>query len=138
MIVCDYCKTKVKKLNYCSDKCRVYAYRSRKGYKSISQLKWQVWQKDNFTCVKCGKREYLEIDHIVPLSKEGETELNNLQTLCSICNKIKSNGIAPVTKPKQTLEQSEKIIEEFVEKKKEEGTLKFCKHGAMIGLCKYS
>jgi len=45
---------------------------------------------------------------------------------------------APVTKPKQTLEQSEKIIEEFVEKKKEEGNLKLCKHGAMIGLCKYN
>ena len=37
-----------------------------------------------------------------------------------------------------TLEQSEKIIEEFVEKKKEEGNLKLCKHGAMIGLCKYN
>jgi len=43
-----------------------------------------------------------------------------------------------IIKPKQTLEQSEKIVEEFIEKKREKGGIKLCKHGAMIGLCKHN
>lgn len=54
-------------------------------------LRWEVWERDNFTCRFCGTRRYLATDHIVPESKGGETILNNLQTLCKTCNSRKSN-----------------------------------------------
>jgi 5-methylcytosine-specific restriction endonuclease McrA len=49
-------------------------------------MRWIVWERDNFTCVFCGARRYLHIDHIKPESKGGKTVLSNLQTLCKQCN----------------------------------------------------
>ena len=54
-------------------------------------LRWEVWERDNFTCQICGSRQYLTIDHIVPESKGGKTEKDNLQTLCKACNSRKGN-----------------------------------------------
>jgi 5-methylcytosine-specific restriction endonuclease McrA len=54
-------------------------------------------QRDRFTCCACGASPALSpgvelhVDHIVPWSKGGETGLENLQTLCSVCNLGKSN-----------------------------------------------
>ncbi len=53
------------------------------------ELRWEVWLRDNFTCRKCGARKYLSVDHIVPESEGGKTELANLQTLCEKCNSVK-------------------------------------------------
>lgn len=56
-----------------------------------------VLQRDNFKCCACGASPAkdpsveLQIDHIVPWSKGGETVVNNLQTLCSKCNLGKSD-----------------------------------------------
>ena len=35
----------------------------------------------------------LEVDHIIPISKGGMTEENNLQTLCWKCNRAKADKI---------------------------------------------
>ncbi|HJB68761.1 MAG TPA: HNH endonuclease [Candidatus Fournierella excrementigallinarum] len=35
----------------------------------------------------------LEIDHIIPVSKGGRTEEDNLQTLCWKCNRSKGDKI---------------------------------------------
>jgi len=63
------------------------------------KLRFKVLERDGCKCVYCGAERYLEIDHIIPLSKGGKTNLNNLQTLCMKCNKgkgikedIKNNG----------------------------------------------
>lgn len=48
-------------------------------------------RKYKHTCVKCGSRKDLEIDHIVPISRGGKSELMNLQVLCKQCNIKKSN-----------------------------------------------
>jgi 5-methylcytosine-specific restriction endonuclease McrA len=56
-----------------------------------SELRWQVWERDNFTCKLCGSRTYLHADHVIPESKGGETTLENLQTLCRRCNSKKGN-----------------------------------------------
>ena len=61
------------------------------------KLRFTVLQQDNFRCRSCGAspakdpKAELHVDHIVPWSKGGETEINNLQTLCSKCNLGKSN-----------------------------------------------
>lgn len=63
------------------------------------RLRFLVMQRDNFKCCLCGASPAkdpsieLNIDHIVPYSKGGETVLENLQTLCSRCNLGKSDLI---------------------------------------------
>jgi len=55
-------------------------------------LRNRVLSRDNNRCRWCGfanSTRQLEADHIVPESKGGETTLDNLQCLCSACNKIK-------------------------------------------------
>lgn len=58
------------------------------------KLRWEVWERDNFTCLNCGARQYLTIDHIIPEFKGGKTELSNLQTLCRNCNARKGRSDA--------------------------------------------
>lgn len=61
------------------------------------RLRFLVMSRDNFKCCYCGASPakdptvVLHIDHIKPWAKGGETEINNLQTLCSICNQGKSD-----------------------------------------------
>ena len=61
------------------------------------RLRFIVMKRDNFKCVKCGRSPsndptvVLHIDHIKPWSKGGETVLENLETLCMVCNIGKSN-----------------------------------------------
>ena len=58
-----------------------------------------IKERDHYTCQICGISAYtypdvvLHIDHIIPVSKGGKTECDNLQTLCSTCNLKKSNKI---------------------------------------------
>lgn len=53
------------------------------------ELRWEVWERDNFTCRHCGKRTNLTCDHIIPVAKGGQTVKDNLQTLCKSCNSKK-------------------------------------------------
>lgn len=55
-------------------------------------LRHKVLERDNFRCAHCGDSPALtygvklEVDHITPYSKGGETVIDNLQTLCQRCN----------------------------------------------------
>lgn len=42
-------------------------------------------------CKACGSTERLEVDHIIPVSREGTDEVENLQPLCYDCNRAKSD-----------------------------------------------
>lgn len=61
------------------------------------RLRWTILKRDNFSCVKCGRSPakdpsiILHVDHIIPWSKDGETIIDNLETLCEKCNLGKSN-----------------------------------------------
>ncbi len=75
---------------------KLYAEKKESGSKreSIPQdVMDKVWNRDGGKCVKCGSRENLEFDHIIPFSKGGATTYRNLQLLCKKCNLEKSNKI---------------------------------------------
>ena len=61
------------------------------------RIRFLVMQRDHFKCCICGASPAsnpsveLQIDHIVPWARGGETSIDNLQTLCSKCNLGKSN-----------------------------------------------
>jgi len=57
------------------------------------EIQDRVWNRDGGKCVKCGSREKLEFDHIIPFSKGGSNSYRNLQLLCEKCNRQKSNKI---------------------------------------------
>ena len=67
--------------------------------KLTKEMREAVLARDNFTCCICGNSQYkepnllLEVDHIIPISKGGKTEPNNLQTLCWKCNRAKSDNL---------------------------------------------
>ncbi len=45
-----------------------------------------VYMRDGGRCRECGCTKDLHIDHIIPLSKGGSSEPENLQILCKKCN----------------------------------------------------
>lgn len=54
------------------------------------QLRWRVFERDNFTCQYCGARggdgTPLEVDHRTSLADGGTNEVDNLVTACTVCN----------------------------------------------------
>ena len=61
------------------------------------KIRLQVFKRDNYACVICGKNPannrgvILHLDHKVPFSKGGDNSLENLRTLCSKCNLGRNN-----------------------------------------------
>lgn len=61
------------------------------------RLRFKVMKRDNFKCRGCGRSPatdptvVLHVDHIKAWANGGETVLENLQTLCSVCNIGKSD-----------------------------------------------
>ena len=59
-----------------------------------SEVKINVWRRDQGKCCMCGSREKLEYDHIIPVSKGGSNTERNVQLLCEKCNREKGAKIA--------------------------------------------
>lgn len=66
--------------------------------KMSTKLRYKVLKRDGFRCKFCGVTSAdgakLHVDHIIPISRGGKTEMDNLQTLCSDCNLGKRTDIA--------------------------------------------
>ena len=50
------------------------------------KLRFEILERDNFTCVLCGAKTLLQIDHKIARMNGGEDTLENLRTLCIDCN----------------------------------------------------
>lgn len=66
--------------------------RGRQRSARISKrLRDMVLRADRRRCCYCGRRDQLQVDHIIPWSLGGLTCLWNCAVLCGSCNKTKSN-----------------------------------------------
>lgn len=67
----------------------IWAHRSANADALPGTLRWQVITRAMGRCEACGVSALiraLEVDHIVPRSKGGSNDIENLQALCSTCN----------------------------------------------------
>ncbi|WP_462394332.1 HNH endonuclease [Lentilactobacillus parabuchneri] len=56
-------------------------------WKKISK---RVFERDHYTCAYCGKvGGKLDVDHMMPVSRGGTSEMSNLITACQHCNRQK-------------------------------------------------
>ena len=53
----------------------------------------EVWKRDDGMCARCGSRERLEYDHIIPIVKGGSNTARNIELLCEVCNRKKRDNI---------------------------------------------
>ena len=53
--------------------------------------RFNVFLRDKFSCQYCGDRKDLTFDHLLPKSRGGLTDWNNVVTACSSCN-VKKGG----------------------------------------------
>lgn len=79
-------------------------------------LRYEILSRDGFRCQICGATAQdgykLHVDHIIPVSKGGRTEPDNLRTLCERCNMGKGDKIeTPKLSPEQIIEYREKQSE---------------------------
>lgn len=59
-----------------------------------ASVKLDVWKRDKGCCVKCGSKDNLHFDHIIPYSKGGSSLVaENIQLLCVRHNLEKSDNI---------------------------------------------
>ena len=56
-----------------------------------SFTRFNVFLRDKFTCQYCGDKKDLTFDHLLPKSKGGITDWENVVTACSTCN-VKKGG----------------------------------------------
>lgn len=52
-----------------------------------------VWRRDGGKCTKCDSRDKLEFDHIIPVSRGGSSTTRNIELLCQLHNRQKSNKL---------------------------------------------
>ena len=60
------------------------------------KIRFEVLKRDNFTCQYCGAHGegvVLEVDHIIPISKGGTSDMGNLITACFDCNRGKGSDL---------------------------------------------
>lgn len=90
---CTNCGRVFDDLNYKICPFCQYKLDTRYGRQPIPRkLRHEVFKRDGYRCRECGASKdetSLEIDHILPVAKGGTNDIDNLQTLCRECNRMK-------------------------------------------------
>lgn len=83
------------------------------GSRHISdEVRRAVWERDEGKCRTCGSNLKIEYDHIHPVSKGGNSGIDNIQLLCRPCNRAKRVSVATPAQPLRSLEKRREEIEE--------------------------
>jgi hypothetical protein len=76
---------------------RKYWHSSRCRRNISVRVRHAILERDGFRCCDCGASAstgaVLEVDHTIPVSKGGSNDPSNLRTLCSECNRGKSDRL---------------------------------------------
>lgn len=79
-------------------KARNYIFTEAKRKPMKPSLRFSILKRDDYRCQMCGVTAKdgakLEVDHIVPVAKDGSNDADNLQVLCRDCNAGKSDSWA--------------------------------------------
>jgi len=59
--------------------------------KGVKISRQRIFSRDKHTCVYCGSKRNLTIDHILPKSRGGKNTWTNMVTCCSPCNRKKGD-----------------------------------------------
>lgn len=103
---CQTCSgpiTNLRRTVTCSNDCalarvsqKTQAWWAKSDKNKRLKLRFQIFERDGFACVYCGRRApeaTLEIDHIKPKSKGGSNHPENYATACRECNVGKGDAI---------------------------------------------
>lgn len=77
------------------------------------QMRFRVFKRDGFKCAYCGQTPpsvILEVDHVIPKSKNGKDDINNYVTACFDCNRGKGVETLDVI-PNTLIDNLERIKE---------------------------
>lgn len=60
-------------------------------FRRVELNRKNLFRRDSNTCVYCGSKESLTLDHVLPKSRGGKTTWENVVTACHPCNNRKDN-----------------------------------------------
>ena len=60
-------------------------------YKGVIMTRQNIFKRDGNKCVYCSSPESLTLDHVLPRSRGGGSNWNNLVTACKTCNSKKGD-----------------------------------------------
>ena len=63
----------------------------RFNQRNLKANRTRIYKRDNHECAYCGSKKQLTLDHIMPKSRGGKNDWNNLVTCCFKCNLKKGN-----------------------------------------------
>jgi 5-methylcytosine-specific restriction endonuclease McrA len=60
-------------------------------HKKVTLSRYNIYRRDEYSCVYCDSKNNLTIDHVKPKSKGGRNSWDNLVTCCGTCNVTKGD-----------------------------------------------
>lgn len=55
-------------------------------FRKVNLNRQNIFRRDDHVCIYCGSKEKLTLDHVIPKSKGGNNNWDNLVTCCGNCN----------------------------------------------------
>jgi hypothetical protein len=84
---------------YCSKTCKsmdhTYKHRARTRIAGVTR-RMEIIERDNFCCYICDIKldiKEIELDHLIPVSKGGNSSSENVAVSCMNCNRARGNRI---------------------------------------------